>query len=261
MKKFFRLSGMFAILLCFCTLFTACKPKLEGISVDKTTIQTEYYVGQTVDTYENAKVYASFDDGTKSLIDNDDENLSFSTISTAEIGTQVLTITYKEKTTTVNITIREKEVTAIANVTGIKTVYTVGETVDTYANAVVSATFEDGSTANVDLTYVTFSEISTEEEGTQTLTITYSKGDVTVSTTKTIYINEKEIDRIGQLTGVGNVETSEDIEPIEMYDQDEISDEKIKNDILYAIDCLIIIFAVKNYMAPTIEDAVKFVLS
>jgi len=72
---------------------------------------------------------------------------------------------------------------------------------------------------------------------------------------------KKEIDRIGQLTGVGNVETSEDIEPIEMYDQDEISDEKIKNDILYAIDCLIIIFAVKNYMAPTIEDAVKFVLS
>ena len=70
-----------------------------------------------------------------------------------------------------------------------------------------------------------------------------------------------EIDKIGQLTGMGDVEIDKNLEPIEKYNQDEISDKKIKNDILYAIDCLIIIFAVKNYMATSIEEAVKYVLS
>jgi len=72
---------------------------------------------------------------------------------------------------------------------------------------------------------------------------------------------KREIDEIGKYTGVGDVNTSEELEPIEMYDQGNISDSKIKNDIIYARDCLIIIFAVKNFMAPSIEDAMKYVLS
>ena len=72
---------------------------------------------------------------------------------------------------------------------------------------------------------------------------------------------KKEIDEIGKYTGVGDVDTNEELEPIEMYDQNNVSDSKIKNDLIYAIDCLIIIFAVKNFMAPNIEEAIKYVLS
>ena len=72
---------------------------------------------------------------------------------------------------------------------------------------------------------------------------------------------KREIDEIGKYTGAGDVRIDEDVEPIEMYNQDNISDSKIKNDIIYAIDCLIVIFAVKNFMAPSIEEAMKYVLS
>lgn len=72
---------------------------------------------------------------------------------------------------------------------------------------------------------------------------------------------KKEFNEIGKWTGAGDVEISEELEPIEMYDQGEVSDAKIKQDLIYARDCLIIIFAVKNFMAPSIEEAMKFVLS
>lgn len=104
MKKLIRLAAMFAMVLCACGIFAACGEKqLTGISVDTSTIKTSYIVGDTVDTYENAKVYAHYQDGSKVEVDLDD--VTFSTITTTQSGEQTLIVTYKEKTYSVEITV------------------------------------------------------------------------------------------------------------------------------------------------------------
>lgn len=104
MKKLIRLAAMFAMVLCACGIFAACGEKqLTSISVDTSTIKTSYVVGDAVDTYENAKVYAHYEDGSKVEVDLDD--VTFSTITTTQSGEQTLIVTYKEKTYSVEITV------------------------------------------------------------------------------------------------------------------------------------------------------------
>ena len=188
MKKILRISTMLLLVVFLSLGFAGCKPTIEKINVDLDTIKTEYFVGQAQETYENAEVFCVYSNGDLKAIE-DKENITFSSISTTEVGTQTLTVTYKGKTQEITITVREKEVTAIS-VTGLKTAYVLGEAQNNACT--VTATFEDNTTAVILTSEVTFTTISTDEIGTQTITVTY-KG---VSQNITVYVNEKAIDRI-----------------------------------------------------------------
>ena len=61
MIKLIRFSIMFIFLIGFGLGLVACAPNLLKISVDITTIQTEYYQGQAQETYENAIIYAHYE--------------------------------------------------------------------------------------------------------------------------------------------------------------------------------------------------------
>lgn len=170
MKRLIKFSTLFLFMFFASVGLVACEPKLEEIYVDESTIKTEYFVGETQETYENAVVYQKYSNGTEKVVE-DKENITFSTISTLEVGTKTLTITYKEKTCDVEITVREKLVTGLT-INGLKTSYVVDEVQDN--SCTITATYEDGTTEVVDLANVTFSAISTEVVSTtQKIIVTY----------------------------------------------------------------------------------------
>ena len=109
MKKFAKMLGM-VFTLCLITLgFVGCgENKTTSIEVKENTLKTSFYVGQTVD-FSNTIIIANKEDGSKVEIEAKD--CEFSTITTTEVGTQTLTITYDECTTTAQIRIVELNAT------------------------------------------------------------------------------------------------------------------------------------------------------
>ncbi|MBQ3494111.1 MAG: bacterial Ig-like domain-containing protein [Clostridia bacterium] len=193
MNKIMRFSAMLAFVLGFCGILVGCGKKIDKIEVDLTSIKTEYYVGDTVESFDNVKVYVVYEDETKEQIEIDDKDLDFSNISTQTAGKKTLTVTYKgEYTFNVEINVTALAVTGIeVDETTIQKEYYVGETV-TFAGTKITATYNNGSTAIIPVADVEFSAISTAEAGTQTLTVTYN------GKTDTVEILIKE----GYLTGI-----------------------------------------------------------
>ncbi|MDD4688859.1 MAG: bacterial Ig-like domain-containing protein [Eubacteriales bacterium] len=100
------------------------------------------------------------------------------------LGTQTVTVTFEDKTTTYVITVNAPAVTleSIA-VSGAVTEYTQG---DTFIAPTVVATYSDGSTANV---AATFTGYDMDVVGSQTVTATY-EGE---TATYTIYVEEADV--------------------------------------------------------------------
>ena len=126
---------------------------LTGISISGT---TEYTVGDALDL----TVTASYSDGTSAAVEAE---LTGYDMSTA--GTYTVTATYQDKTATIDITVKEAAyITSIAVTTQpTKTVYDIGETLDT-TGMVVTATYSDGSTAQVTNWYTSSVDMTTAGE-------------------------------------------------------------------------------------------------
>lgn len=69
-----------------------------------------------------------------------------------------------------------------------------------------------------------------------------------------------EIDKISKLIGNDEI-TVEKKEPIERYNDEEISDEQVLHDLHYVHDCLILISAVNNGLAESLKDALQYINS
>ena len=111
----------------------------------------------------------------------------------SKIGSQTLTVTYKGKSTTFNVEIKEKEPTSIKIVElPSKTEY-----IQNYENLDVKGgkiqiTYNDTSTEIIDITDGMVSNFDNSKIGTQTLTVTY-KG---LTTQYNIVVNSKKVDTI-----------------------------------------------------------------
>ena len=111
----------------------------------------------------------------------------------SKIGTQTLTVTYKGKSTTFNVEIKEKEPTDIKIVElPQKTEYIQNyESLDVKGGK-IKITYNDTSTETIDITEEMVSNFDNSKIGTQTLTVTY-KG---LTTQYNIVVNQKEVDII-----------------------------------------------------------------
>ena len=111
----------------------------------------------------------------------------------SKVGSQTLTVTYKGKSSTFNVEIKEKEPTNIKIVElPNKTEY-----IQNYGNLNVEGgkiqiTYNDTSTEIIDITDEMISNFDNSKLGTQTLTVTY-KG---LTTQYNIVVNQKKIDTI-----------------------------------------------------------------
>lgn len=138
---------------------------VDRIDVTTPPTKTSYIEGQTFDP-TGMVVTATYNDGTTAAVTDYDYSPK-----TLTKGTTVVTISFRDKTTTVGVTVREKALVSIAvDASKAKTTYVVGQTFSA-DNLVVTATYDNGTTATV-----TGYEVSTPDmtkTGKQTVTVTY----------------------------------------------------------------------------------------
>lgn len=182
--KFVTLFVALVMLLSFA--FTACDAQksdglgeLRDIYIVTNGLQTVYTVGDEFD-YGKVKFRAVYENGDETLKATDsDKGVTHSELDMSTAGTKTLTVTYKEKSAEVNITVNEKK-TYLQGLqfAGGKTAYTVGETVD-FAQFTFKAQFSTGN--DVDLNGesdgVTHdpATVSTDTEKSVSVKFTYEK--------------------------------------------------------------------------------------
>ena len=114
---------------------------------------------------------------------------TFSGYNMSTDGDQTVTVSYTEggitKTTTYNITVNPITLSYIS-VSGQQTVYSVGDSLD--FSGTVTAHYSDGSSADV-TDYAIFKGYNLHNEGAQTVTVEYTEGGVTKTTTYDITVN------------------------------------------------------------------------
>lgn len=102
MKKLLKYVLVLAFSLITPIALVGCGADLDSIKVDLTTVKQTYVVNDTVDN-SNVKVYAVYSDKTEELLKNED--VEFSVIDTSTVGPKTLTVTYKDKSVELTVTV------------------------------------------------------------------------------------------------------------------------------------------------------------
>ena len=177
---------------------------------------TEFYVNEEF-SHEGAVVTATYESGkTKDVT----ETADFSDPDMTEAGTKTVTVTYTEnevvKTTTYEITVKVPAVLQSIAVSGeYPTEFSIGDEFSS-EGIVVTATFDDQSVRDV-TEHATFSGYDLSQTGNQTVTVSYTFGEVEKTATYNITVTLKKgsealpytvaeaiaaIDNNGDVTGV-----------------------------------------------------------
>lgn len=157
--------------------------------------ETEIIEEQDLSTaLANAKITAAYDDGeTEEVAVTEVMCTGF---DKTKIGTQTVTVTYGGKELTFDITVNEKQLTGIAVKTApVKTEYVEGTGLDV-SGGVITASYDNGKTEDIDLTEDMISGYDNTSVGTQTITVTY--GGKTASFQVTV--KEKSLESIAITT-------------------------------------------------------------
>jgi uncharacterized repeat protein (TIGR02543 family) len=144
---------------------------LTGISITKAPARTAYFINDTLDL-EGIEVTASYNNHTTEIV-----NIGVSNVSgfdSGEAGDKTLTVLYKGKTATFDVT--------VANFSLIEIVITTMPTKSNYwkyeplnlDGLVVTATFSDESTEEIDHNLLTVSDDVTAEEGEQDIIVSFN---------------------------------------------------------------------------------------
>lgn len=103
MKKIAKfITSIMLCIVCACMIVACDEKKIASIELEDNTLRTKIYVGQELDT-SKVVVTVTYEDKTTKKVKS--AELEFSTIDTSKAGTEKLTITYKDFSVDVNITI------------------------------------------------------------------------------------------------------------------------------------------------------------
>lgn len=167
---------------------------LSSIEIKSQPNKTEYYVGEELD-FTGAMIKVNYSDGS-----SEDKAITAEMISGYDktiAGTQTLTVTYSEdsieKTATFSVVVNNIpvvlssiEIKSQPN----KTAYYVGEELD-LTGAMIKVNYSDGSSENKAITAGMISGYDKTTAGTQTLTVTYSEGDVEKTAALIVVVSEQ----------------------------------------------------------------------
>ena len=168
----------------------------ELVKIELSNITDQFYVGSD---FVNPTITAYYDDQSTATIAPADCSITGYDMSSA--GTQTVTVSYTESDTTViaQYTI-EVALPGLSSITctGQKTSFYVGDTFTVGPDFVVRASYSDGSNAVVtdyaDVTAPTSQQMSTQ--GTYTVNVSYTEGNVTKSTSYDITVNAVTLSKI-----------------------------------------------------------------
>ncbi len=107
MKKFISFLSAIMCVITFGVVLSACGEKPVKIEVKDDTLDTELYVGETLNTDSVVLLVTYNNDEVKEVAKNDE--MTFSTVDTTTPGDKVLTITYKKLTVNVTITVTREQ--------------------------------------------------------------------------------------------------------------------------------------------------------
>ncbi len=169
---------------------------LSGIKAEKT--KKEYEVGDTIKA-DDIKVTATYEDGTTEEVTGFTTNVD--KLKTDKAGTVNLVVTYVEgeitKTATIKLTIKAKsggdeEKVVLESIKAEKTKkeYEIGDTIKA-DDIKVTATYEDGTTAEVTGFTTNVDKLSTATKGTKILVVTYEENGVKKTAKISIVIKAK----------------------------------------------------------------------
>ena len=186
--------------------------EITGIAVATTPNKTSYTVGEELDL-TGGVITVSYEDGTTTDVDILSAEVTATGYNSTQIGNQTITVSYAGHTATFNVTVRnEVREIGIASAPS-KTSYIRGEELE-LAGGVITVTYVDGSTENVDMTSeeVEVTGYDRTELGTQTITVSYGghtaqfevevRNEVTGialknTPSKTTYVRGEELDLTG----------------------------------------------------------------
>ena len=176
------------------TFVVNVKAELTGIVVTPPA-QTEYAVGDELNL-EGLKVIAKYSDNTEKELSA--EQVEISGYDKNQIGKQEVIVSYTEdgitKTGSFEVTVKEKPVLESISLEGPdKTQYWVGEELS-LDGLTVTAQYSDGTSKEV--TDYEVSGFDSTKPGTVTVTISYTEGEITQTTSFTVSIQEKLVDVI-----------------------------------------------------------------
>ena len=157
--------------------------QITGISIKANPSKTSYIKGENLEL-TGGIITATYEDGTTSNVNMTASNVGVSEYNANKTGRQTITISYSNHTATFDVTVHN-EITGISIKTNpSKTSYIKGESLE-LTGGIITATYEDGTTANVNMTAsnVGVRGYNANQTGKQTITISYSNHTATFDVT------------------------------------------------------------------------------
>ena len=167
--------------------------KITGISIKTNPSKTSYIKGENLEL-TGGIITATYEDGTTSNVNMTASNVGVSGYNANQTGKQTITISYSNHTATFDVTVHN-EITGISiKANPSKTSYIKGENLE-LTGGIITATYEDGTTSNVNMTAsnVGVSGYNANQTGKQTITISYSNHTATFEVNVFDYITSIKV--------------------------------------------------------------------
>ena len=163
---------------------------ITGIVVNVKPTKTSYIQNYELLNLSGGKITASYNEQTTEIVDMTNSNVKVTGFNNSTLGTNTLTVTYKGKNTTFNVSIVAKSISGIIVLNKpTKTTYIQNFETLSLSGGKIKATYNDTSTETIDMTNsnVKVAGFNNSILGTKTLTVTYKNK----TTTFNIYIVDK----------------------------------------------------------------------
>ena len=178
-----------------CTVQVTAKA-VSGISIHTQPNRSTYRVGESFDP-AGMVIEVTYTNGTTGFVSGSSATYSTSAFNAA--GNVNFAISYGGKSVEIPLTITSGKLESIAVNTQPRTTYAVGEAFDK-TGLTVTATFEGGATTVIDASKLSLSNTALSGPGTQNITISYTTGGVTKTTTLTVTITSSKLSGIAVKT-------------------------------------------------------------
>ena len=167
--------------------------QITGISIKTNPSKTSYIKGENLEL-TGGIITATYEDGTTANVNMTASNVGVSGYNANQTGKHTITISYSNHTATFDVTVHN-EITGISiKTTPSKTSYIKGENLE-LTGGIITATYEDGTTSNVNMTAsnVGVSGYNANKTGKQTITISYSNHTATFEVNVFDYITSIKV--------------------------------------------------------------------
>ena len=166
---------------------------VETIKVKKGSMETTYVKGTELDK-TGGKLEVKYNNNKTEEIDMTAEGVEVTGYNANELGEQIITVKYREKETTFEVTVKNDIVTIEVKEGSMETTYVIGTELDKTGGK-LEITYENGETEEIDMTAegVEVTGYNPNELGEQEITVTYKEG---ITTKFKVIVVEKKLAEI-----------------------------------------------------------------